>query len=331
MSENQRTKKIRWGIIGCGDVTEVKSGPALQKVEGSELVAVMRRSADKARDYAERHGVPHWYSDADELIADPRVNAIYIATPPDSHADYTQRAAHAKKPVYVEKPMARSYGECQAMVAACQEAGVPLFVAYYRRAMPYFLKVKELLDGGAIGTVHSVHIALHQRPMAVDPQTPPWRIVREISGGGLFFDLASHQLDLLDFLLGPIAKAQGVTANRAGLYAAEDTVSASFAFAAGPTGSGSWSFASNESRDTIEIFGAEGHIAFSTYQFTPIALENNQGQQRFKIDPPDHVQQPLIQTVVAALLGAGACPSSGESGARTSYIMDQIIYGTDNT
>lgn len=318
---------IRWGIIGCGDVTEIKSGPALQKVEGSELVAVMRRSADKARDYAERHHVPHWYSDADKLIADPRVNAIYIATPPDSHADYTQRAARAKKPVYVEKPMARTYAECQAMVAACKQADVPLFVAYYRRAMPYFLKVKELLDSSAIGAVHSVHIALHQRPMAVDPQALPWRIVPAISGGGLFFDLASHQLDLLDFLLGPIAQAQGVAANRAGHYAAEDTVSASFAFAAGPIGSGSWSFCASEGRDQIEILGAKGRIVFSTFQFTPIALVNDQGQQTFAIDSPAHVQQPLIQTVVETLLGRGTCPSSGESGARTSRIMEQIIYG----
>ncbi len=320
---------IRWGIIGCGDVTEVKSGPALQKTEGSELVAVMRRSADKARDYAERHQVPRWYSDADELIADPQVNAIYIATPPDSHADYTLRAARAKKPVYVEKPMARTYGECQAMVAACQEADVPLFVAYYRRAMPYFLKVKELLDGGAIGSVHSVHIALHQRPMAIDPQAPPWRIVSEISGGGLFFDLASHQLDLLDFLLGPIATAQGTTANRSGLYAAEDTVSASFSFAAGPTGSGSWSFSASEGRDQIEIFGDKGRITFSTFQFTAIELHNDQRQQSFAIASPDHVQQPLIQTVVDALLGTGTCPSSGESGARASRIMEQIIYGAN--
>ena len=322
-------EKVRWGIIGCGDVTEVKSGPALQKANGSELVAVMRRSADKANDYAERHGVPRWYSDADELIADPGVNAIYIATPPDSHADYALRAARAKKPVYVEKPMARNYGECQAMIAACQAADVPLFVAYYRRAMPYFLKVKELLDGGAIGAVHSVHIALHQRPMPIDPQAPPWRVVPEISGGGLFFDLASHQFDLLDFLLGPIAQAQGITANRSEHYSTEDTISASFAFAAGPIGSGSWSFCANEGRDQIELLGAEGRIAFSTFQFTPITLVNNQGPQSFAIASPSHVQQPLIQTVVDALLGTGTCPSTGESGARASRIMEQIIYGAN--
>ena len=194
---------IRWGIIGCGDVTEVKSGPALQKAEGSELVTVMRRSADKARDYAERHNVPRWYSDADELIFDEGVDAVYIATPPDSHAEYTARVARAQKPVYVEKPMARNYAECEAMVSACKDAGVPLFVAYYRRALPAFAKVKELVGSGAIGSVHGVHITLHQKAMSIDANALPWRVIPEISGGGLFFDLASHQLDFLDYLLGP--------------------------------------------------------------------------------------------------------------------------------
>src|SRR5687768_17696565 len=123
-------KPIRWGIIGCGDVTEVKSGPALQNAEHSRLVAVMRRTGSLARDYAERHGVPRWYDDADALIGDPEVDAVYVATPPDSHKDYTLRAARAGKPVYVEKPMALNFAECQAMVQACRDAGVPLFVAF---------------------------------------------------------------------------------------------------------------------------------------------------------------------------------------------------------
>jgi len=99
-------KTIHWGIIGCGDVTELKSGPAFQKVPGSKLVAVMRRNADLARDYAKRHGVARWYSDASELINDPQVDAVYVATPPDSHALYAIQAMKAGKPVYVEKPMA---------------------------------------------------------------------------------------------------------------------------------------------------------------------------------------------------------------------------------
>lgn len=317
---------VQWGIIGCGDVTEVKSGPALQKVEHSKLIAVMRRSANGARDYAQRHGVPHAYSDADELINHPDVNAIYIATPPDTHAEYTVRAAQAGKPVYVEKPMARTHAECLRMIEACHDAQVPLFVAYYRRALPYFLQVKSLLNKDAIGAVHTVRICLHQKPIVVDPAAPPWRVVPSISGGGLFFDLASHQLDLLDFLFGPIEKAYGTVANRLSSYEAEDTVSAAFQFSSGVNGSGSWCFCTAENRDRIELIGERGQIDFSTFAFDPITLHNS-AQQHFDIAPPTHVQQPLIETVVNALRNEGCCPSTGQSAQRTSRVMEQIIYG----
>ena len=107
-----KTKEIAWGIIGVGDVCEIKSGPAFNSIEGSKLVAVMRRNAALAQDYAQRHSVPKWYDDADALINDPEINAIYIATPPDTHQFYTLKAAKAHKIVYVEKPMARNYKEC---------------------------------------------------------------------------------------------------------------------------------------------------------------------------------------------------------------------------
>ncbi|MCX6333190.1 MAG: Gfo/Idh/MocA family oxidoreductase, partial [Bacteroidia bacterium] len=79
---------INWGIIGCGNVTEVKSGPAFNKVNNSRLIAVMRRDAVLAEDYASRHNVPKFYTDASKLINDPEINAVYIATPPSSHAEY---------------------------------------------------------------------------------------------------------------------------------------------------------------------------------------------------------------------------------------------------
>jgi len=134
--------EVRWGIIGCGAVTEVKSGPAFQKVPGSRLVAVMRRSRDLAAEYARRHGVPRWYDDAERLIADPEVNAVYIATPPGSHLQYALMACAQQKPVYVEKPMARNHAECMCMLEAFQSAKLPLFVAYYRRALPRFRTVR---------------------------------------------------------------------------------------------------------------------------------------------------------------------------------------------
>src|SRR5688572_23614993 len=110
---------IRWGILGCGDVTEIKTGPAFYKVPGSQLVAVMRRNGELAADFARRHGVPRWYDNAAALVNDPEVDAVYIATPPGAHLEGALLVAAAGKPVYMEKPMARNAAECDAMIAAC--------------------------------------------------------------------------------------------------------------------------------------------------------------------------------------------------------------------
>ena len=204
-------KKVIWGIIGAGDVCEKKSAPAMNKIANSEIKAIMRRDAAKAEDYARRHNIEHWYTDVDELLSDPDINAIYIATPPESHADLVQKAARKGKAIYVEKPMARTYQECVEMIDVCQKANVPLFVAYYRRTLPSFLKVKELIENGAIGEVRLVNIEMY-KPLVPDIITHlenNWRVNPAISGGGYFHDLASHQFDFLDFLLGPIKNAVG--------------------------------------------------------------------------------------------------------------------------
>src|SRR6266508_4340624 len=124
-------KRVKWGIIGCGDVTEVKSGPAFNKVSNSELVAVMRRDGEKAKDYALRHNVSKWYTDAEKLINDADVNAIYIATPPSSHEEYAMKAFMAGKPVYVEKPMALDAPSANRMAKAAKEKKYKLVVAHY--------------------------------------------------------------------------------------------------------------------------------------------------------------------------------------------------------
>ncbi len=322
--------KIRFGIIGCGNVTEVKSGPGFQKAEHSELVAVMRRSGELAQDYALRHGVPRWYDDAQTLIEDPEVDAVYVATPPGSHLAYTLAAAKAGKPVYVEKPMARNAAECEQMIAACREAGVPLYVAYYRRALPRFLKVKELLEDGAIGEVRFVSTIQYQpAPQAVEDGSVPWRLQPELSGGGLFFDLASHTLDLLDFLLGPIAEAKGIASNQHGQFpAVEDIVTGVYRFASGVHGTGTWCFSAFGREDRNEIVGSAGKLVFSTFGQEPIRLETASGETReFPFEAPAHIQQPLIQTIVNDLLGQGVCPSTGESTIRTSRVMDELVKG----
>lgn len=320
-------KTIRWGIIGCGDVTEVKSGPALQQATNSALVAVMRRDGAKAADYAQRHRVPKWYDDAQRLIDDPEVDAVYIATPPSSHKEYTLAVAAAGKPVYVEKPMAIDHAECQAMIDACTAAGVPLFVAYYRRALPRFLRVKELIDSGAIGTPRTVTITFYRTMRPYDSQNLPWRVNPTIAGGGLFVDLAAHTLDYLDYFLGPISAVSGYASNQAGQYSAEDVVAGSFVFANGVHGTGIWSFANTGNVDRTEIRGDGGTLTFSSFTDEPFVLTTADGAQEFSLPNPRHIQQPLIQTIVDELNGTGRCPSTDISGARTSWVMDQMLAG----
>lgn len=320
-------KTIRWGIIGCGDVTEVKSGPGFQKAENSELVAVMRRNGDLARDFAQRHGVSKWYDDGEALINDPAVDAIYIATPPNVHLEYTRLAAQAGKPVYVEKPMALTFEECLEMIRVCREADVPLWVAYYRRALPRFRKVKELLDSGAIGVPRLATITLYQqaRREHFDANNLPWRVRPEIAGAGIFFDLASHTLDYLDYFLGPIKRRCGYASNQASIYQAEDMVTGNFEFVSGVHAVGIWCFSAYTSFDRTEIIGDKGKLVFSSFGTEPIILANQAGETHFDLPTPLHVQQPLIQSIVDELNGKGKCPSTGVSAARTNWVMEELI------
>jgi predicted dehydrogenase len=321
---DKRMTTIRWGIIGCGDVTEVKSGPALARARHSALVAVMRRDAGRARDYARRHAVAKWYDDADALVRDPDVDAVYVATPPHVHRDYVLLAASVGKAVYVEKPMALSSAECRQMIEACRVAGVRLFTAYYRRALPRFLQVRSLVASGAIGTVRSVNITLH-KPMPPDPASLGWRVIPQFAGGGLFVDLASHTLDLLDYVLGPIRVASSVAVNQAGRYGAEDHVCALFEFPGGVRGVGDWCFSGESNVDRCEIAGTDGVVTFATFADEPVWLSTPRGGERFTIPHPPHIQQPLIQTIVDDLNGEGACPSTGVSGARTTQVMETVL------
>ncbi len=317
---------IRWGIIGCGNVTEVKSGPGLQQAQGSQLVAVMRRNGELAQDYARRHNVPRWYDDVEALIRDHEVDAVYIATPPGSHKEYALRVCKAGKPAYVEKPMARSYAECAEMIAAFAQANLPLFIAYYRRALPRFLKVRELVEAGSIGTLSGVSYRC-SRPShrGVDSANLPWRLVAEHAGGGLFLDLGCHTLDILDFICGPLQEVSGTAANIASSCSVEDAVAMQFRTPVGALGTASWNFAAGVNEDIIEIIGTEGRIALSTFGNEAVGLETAQGRQQFDLPNPPHIQQPLIQTIVDALHGRGSCPSTGISAARTSRVIDSVL------
>ena len=324
-------KQINWGFIGCGEVTEKKSGPAFNEVEGSQVVAVMSRSENKARSYAERHHIRKWYTDAQELIDDPDVNAIYIATPPSSHATFAIMAMRAGKPVYIEKPLAASYNDCIRINRISEQTGVPCFVAYYRRYLPYFQKVKEIIQNGTIGKVINVQIRFSVPPRDLDYKNEkelPWRLQPDIAGGGYFYDLAPHQIDLLQNIFGVITRAHGYPANRAHLYKAEDTVSACFFFENGVTGSGSWCFVGHESakEDCIEIIGDKGSLSFSVFTYEPIVLITSEGKQSITVPNPSYVQLPIIKHVIEHLQGIGHCECTSISATPVNWVLDRILW-----
>ena len=324
-------KQINWGFIGCGEVTEKKSGPAFNEVEGSQVVAVMSRSENKARSYAERHHIRKWYTDAQELIDDPDVNAIYIATPPSSHATFAIMAMRAGKPVYIEKPLAASYNDCIRINRISEQTGVPCFVAYYRRYLPYFQKVKEIIENGTIGKVINVQLRFSVPPRDLDYKNEkelPWRLQPDIAGGGYFYDLAPHQIDLLQNIFGVITRAHGYPANRAHLYKAEDTVSACFFFENGVTGSGSWCFVGHESakEDRIEGIGDKGSLSFSVFTYEPIVLITSEGKQSITVPNPSYVQLPIIKHVIEHLQGIGHCECTSISATPVNWVLDRILW-----
>jgi len=323
-------KILKWGFIGCGDVAEKKSGPAFNEVEGSSVVAVMSRSEERARSYAVRHGVERWYTDAQQLIDDPDVNAVYVATPPSSHATFAIMAMKAGKPVYVEKPLAADYEDCARINSVSERTGVPCFVAFYRRYLPYFLKVRQIIDDGLIGRVMNVQVRFAVPPRELDyghPENLPWRLQTEIAGGGYFYDMAPHQLDLLQTMFGVILDAQGISTNRAGFYQAEDTVSACFRFENGLSGSGMWCFVAHESarEDRIEIIGDNGKLLFSVFDYAPIKLYTSEGMQQLEIPNPPYVQFPLIKSVCEHLQGLGICSCTSLSATPVNWAMDRIL------
>lgn len=320
-------KTIKWGIIGCGDVTEVKSGPGFRKAENSELVAVMRRDAAKAADYARRHQVSKWYNDALELIHDDEINAIYIATPPRYHEEYTLAALEAGKPVYVEKPMAMNASSASKMSEVAERSGTKLTVAHYRRGLPLFRKIKELIENRAIGTIRYVNLEMlqpHQSDL-ITKTDDNWRVNPELSGGGLFHDLAPHQIDLMLFFFGKVKEAEGFSANQAGYYPADDIVAGQMVFENGVMFRGLWCFSvrPEEKKDLVEIVGSEGKITFSVFgQYYSVSKQGK--EDRHEMPPPPHIQQPMIERVVSYFSGTGENPCPPEEGVEVMRIMDRF-------
>jgi hypothetical protein len=327
-TQNTSKKNIQWGIIGCGDVTEVKSGPAFNLVANSILIAVMRRNQQKAADYAKRHQVPYWFDDANKLIAHPEVNAIYIATPPKYHEEYVLAAINAGKSVYVEKPMSTHVAACKRMNEAADKAGVKFCVAHYRRALPKFNEIKKILDSKRIGDIRAVNITTFKSAL-FPPVTKSWRVNPDIAGAGLFYDLAPHQLDLVNWFFGDVISSHGYAAKQAHLYDAEDIVTGIAMLENKILFTGNWCFtvAKEQEKDCFEIIGAKGKISFSVFG-NDLTIETNNDTELLNFEPPQHIQQPMIEKVVKYFLDDQSNnPCSATEAIKSMGMMEQFVYG----
>jgi len=322
-------KKINWGIIGCGNVTEVKSGPAFNKVKNSSLVAVMRRDAQKAEDYAIRHNVPKWYDDATKLINDPDVNAIYIATPPSLHEEYALQAIRVEKPVYVEKPMTLNYVSAKRILEAAEEKNIKVSVAHYRRGQPFFNKIKQLINDKIIGDIRVVQLEFYKKLMSDEQMNlsgNKWRVDAAISGGGLFHDLAPHQLDLMYFFFGDVESVGGISVNQSKKYNADDIVCGNILFKNGVVFNGIWCFncGKDDAKDICKIVGSEGSMSFSVFNEQKLVIHKNDTEDIISFTPPHHVQEPMIEKVVSYFLDEGPNPCGAKEGAEVMRLLDAI-------
>ena len=317
---------INWGMIGCGDVTEVKSGPAFNIAGKSRIYAVTSRTESSARDYAKRHNIPHVYSSVSELINAPNIDAIYIATPPSSHPEIALAVASAQKPCCIEKPIANSYSEAQQITDAFQASNTPLFVAYYRRSLPRFRAIHSWILEGKIGTVRHVHWGLTQRAKSADiDQDYSWRIDPQQAPGGYFDDLACHGLDLFDLYFGPIKQAQGISTNQKQIYDVPDAVTGSWRHENNITGTAYWNFASIDTSDEVIITGDKGRIVFSIFGDEAPLCETQDEVLSVEAEPPKHVQKYHVESMIDHLSGKENYSSTGESATRTAWVCDKIL------
>lgn len=315
---------LRWGIIGCGNVAEHKGGPALYGVAGSELVAVMRRDVAKAADFARRHGARRWYDQASDLLADAEINAVYVATPVSTHRGYTLAAAEAGKHVLCEKPMAMDVAECREMIAACRANGVMLTIAYYRRSYPVVQRMKAALAEGLIGRPMLARINLTSYSQPTDVRAPgAWRTDPDTAGGGVLFDVGSHRLDVLNYLLGPAAEVAAMCENTLGHYQVEDAAVLCLKLASGVHGVANFGWNVGSDSDEFEIYGAEGKMLARSLEGGH--LEIYRGRELVEtFDQPRHkvTHWGLVENMVAAASTGAPLLCSGEDGLVTSQLME---------
>jgi predicted dehydrogenase len=315
---------LRWGLIGAGDIVRKRVGEALRDGRGCELVAVSRARADLLEAFARELGAGRWHADWRDLVRDPEIDAVYVATPVHLHAEQTIAAAAAGKHVLCEKPMAMDGAECDRMIAACLAAGVRLGIAYYRHFYPAVIRAKELIATGTIGEpVFAQMIA--SEPFDPRPGGPRgWLVQRAQSGGGPMADFGCHRLEVLLHLLGPVAQVRGIAATVALDREVEDTAAALLRFDRGACAMIAVSNAAADRQDTLDIFGTYGSIRTASLNSGDLVVQIGDVQRLESHPPPANVHAPLVEEFVDAVRSGRDPAVDGTAGRAVAVIQDEI-------
>ena len=316
--------EVRWGLIGCGDISRKSVAPAIQNAENSVLVSVNRADASKAESFAREFGAEKWTEKWQDLAADKDINSVYVATPVYLHAEQTIAAAEAGKHVLCEKPMAMNEAECRKMIDACSANGVKLGIAYYRHLFPPVMRIKEIIESGEIGQI--VHVQANNfENFNLPPGAPRyWFLDKKLSGGGPMMDMGCHRIEIFLNLFGPVAETSAYLDNIVYKREVEDTATAHFRFQNGATALLVSSHGAFEPADTLDIYGTKGSVRVPVLDEGTIIVKTGTEVRTEKHPNHSNFHQPLIDDFVNAVLDNGKPAVTGETGLEVNKILDRI-------
>jgi predicted dehydrogenase len=323
-------KRLKWGLIGCGDIATRRVAPALCDLDNSELVAVSRANFEQAEAFAKRFCARRWHKDWQELVSDTEVEAVYIATPVHLHAEQAIAAAEAGKHVLCEKPMALNVGECDEMIAACRANNVHLGVAYYRHFYPVVERIKAILESGEIGKPVFAQINAFER-FDPEPSNPRrWLLEPELSGGGPMFDFGCHRVEVLMNLFGKVSSIRSIISNVIFNRKVEDTASALFQFESGPQAVLAVTHGAREPQDTLDIFGSEGSIHIENLNEGTLKIITGSGERVEAHEPHPNLHQPLVEDFADAVLSGRTPLVDGHVGREVARAIEEIYRGAQH-
>ena len=317
---------LKWGLIGCGDISKSRVASALCDLNNCDLVAVNRKNYELAESFAREFGARKWYKDWQELIADPEIDAVYIATPVNLHAEQTIAAAKAGKHILCEKPMAMNADECDTMIRAAQENNVKLGVAYYRHFYPVVNRMKELLNSQEIGKVVMMQINSSMQFNPLPGQPRDWLIKKEQSGGGPMMDFGCHRIEVMLNLLGPIKQVKSLVNTLYFERNVEDTATTLFEFDNGAHGFLSAVHSAFEPKDTVEIYGARGSLYVERLNEGTLRVVTKEAERIESLPPHRNVHQPHIDDFTQAVLENRTPLVDAQQGKDVTVVLDKI-YG----